>query len=103
VGDFVIFADFEPAHHGPAAKRDKMMSGAENGWWTTQRLITDSHGSRRTIPFAARVWGASKAALELLAWLQDRGRVALAFRPEGEVLSVALHQRPQTPPRRSDL
>jgi hypothetical protein len=31
VGDFVIFADFEPAHHGPAAKRDKMMSGAENG------------------------------------------------------------------------
>jgi len=31
VDDFVIFADFEPAHHGPAAKRDKMMSGAENG------------------------------------------------------------------------
>jgi hypothetical protein len=30
VGDFVIFSDFEPAHHGPAAKRDKMMSGAEN-------------------------------------------------------------------------
>jgi hypothetical protein len=30
VGDFVIFADFEPAHHGPAAKRDKMI-GAENG------------------------------------------------------------------------
>jgi len=29
VGDFVIFADFEPAHHGPAAKREKMMSGAE--------------------------------------------------------------------------
>jgi hypothetical protein len=27
----VIFADFEPAHHGPAAKRDKMMSGAKNG------------------------------------------------------------------------
>jgi hypothetical protein len=23
VGDFVIFADFEPAHHGPAAKRAK--------------------------------------------------------------------------------
>jgi hypothetical protein len=31
VGDFVIFADFEPAHHGLAAKRDKMMFGAENG------------------------------------------------------------------------
>jgi hypothetical protein len=31
VGDFVIFADFEPAHYGPAAKRDKMMSGTENG------------------------------------------------------------------------
>jgi len=30
-GDSVIFADFEPAHHGPAAKRNKMMSGAENG------------------------------------------------------------------------
>jgi hypothetical protein len=31
VGDFVIFADFESPHHGPAAKSDKMMSAAENG------------------------------------------------------------------------
>ena len=31
LGLLPIFADFEPAHHGPAAKRDKMMSGAKNG------------------------------------------------------------------------